>query len=316
MVSDDENNQAVSKEAFAALHFVAATRLALARLTVVDATNVQPESRRPLLALAREYHCLPVAIVLDMPERVCQERNRQRPERNFGPHVVRQHVSQLRKSLRGLAKEGFRHVFVLRTPEEVEAVTVERVPLYNDKRHEHGPFDIIGDVHGCCDELEALLRELGYEAAANAPAGPAFSSGPIYKHPLGRNAVFVGDLVDRGPRILDTLRLVHNMVAAGSALCVPGNHDVKLMRKLRGKDVQISHGLAQSLAEIDALPVDIRDGFCKELAAFLDSLISHYVLDDGRLVVAHAGMKEEFQGRGSGRVRRLRSLRRDNGGDG
>ena len=128
------------------------------RLTVIDATNVQPEARKPLVELARQYHCLPVAIVLDLPERVCQERNRQRPDRDFGPHVVRNQQSQLRRSLRGLRKEGFRHVFVLETPEEVEAATVERVPLWNDKRDEHGPFDIIGDVHGCCDELEALLR--------------------------------------------------------------------------------------------------------------------------------------------------------------
>jgi protein phosphatase len=303
LVSDDENNQAVTNDAFAVLHFIAAKRLALGRLTVIDATNVQPEARKPLVALARQYHCLPVAIVLNLPEKVCHERNRLRDERSFGPHVVRQQQSQLRRSLRGLAKEGFRHTFVLESPEEVEAAAVERVPLYNDKHHEHGPFDIVGDVHGCCDELEALLRQLGYEITAAAPGGPALASGPGYAHPQGRKAVFVGDLVDRGPRILDTVRLVHSMVAAGSAFCVPGNHDMKLMRKLRSKNVQISHGLAQSLAEIDALPSDVREPFCKELEQFLDSLVSHYVLDDGNLVVAHAGMKAEMQGRGSGKVR-------------
>src|SRR5438552_3544031 len=214
LVSDEENNQVVTNDAFEVLHFVAAKRLALGRLTVIDATNVQPESRRPLVALARQYHCLPVAVVLNTPEKLCQERNRLREERDFGPHVVRQQQSQLRRSLRGLAKEGFRHVFVLETPEEVEAATVERVVLYNDKRGEHGPFDIIGDVHGCCAELETLLRELGYEVTAVAPGGPSFGSGSVYAHPSGRKAVFVGDLVDRGPRILDTVRLVRNMVAA------------------------------------------------------------------------------------------------------
>jgi protein phosphatase len=303
MVSDEENNQAVTNNAFEVLHFIAAKRLALGRLTVIDATNVQPEARKPLVALARQYHCLPVAIVLNLPEKVCHERNRLRDERSFGPHVVRQQHSQLRRSLRGLAKEGFRHIFVLESPEEVEAAAVERVPLYNDKRHEHGPFDIIGDIHGCCDELEALLRQLSYEITADATGGSALASGSVYGHPLGRKAVFVGDLVDRGPRILDTVGLVHNMVAAGSAFCVPGNHDMKLMRKLRGKNVQISHGLAQSLAEIDALPGDIREPFCKELEQFLDSLVSHYVFDDGKLVVAHAGMRAEMQGRGSGKVR-------------
>src|SRR5271154_2812567 len=81
LVSDDESDQSASKEAFEVLHFIAAKRLARGRLTVVDATNVQPEARRPLVELARRYHCLPVAVVLDMPERVCQERNRDRPDR-------------------------------------------------------------------------------------------------------------------------------------------------------------------------------------------------------------------------------------------
>src|SRR2546423_11023089 len=120
LVSDEENNQKVTNDAFEVLHFVAAKRLALGRLTVIDATNVQPESRRPLVSLARQYHCLPVAIVLNMPEKICQERNRLRDERDFGPHVVRQQQSQLRRHLRRLAKEGFRHVFVLETPEKVE----------------------------------------------------------------------------------------------------------------------------------------------------------------------------------------------------
>ncbi len=301
MVSDDENNQAATKEAFEILHFIAAKRLALGRLTVIDATSVQPEARKPLVQLARQYHCLPVAIVLNLPEKLCQERNRSRDERNFGPHVVRQQMAHMRRSLRGLGREGFRHVFVLETPEGVDAATVERVPLWNDKRQEHGPFDIIGDVHGCCDELEELLQTLGYEIVPVAPG--AFFHGFVHHHPLGRKAIFVGDLVDRGPRILDTIRLVGNMVSFGEAYCVPGNHDMKLLRKLRGKNVQITHGLANSLAEISALPDSIREPFCKELEQFLDSLVSHYVLDDGKLVVAHAGMKAEMQGRGSGKVR-------------
>jgi protein phosphatase len=303
MVGDDENDQSVTADAFELLRFVAARRLALGRLTVVDATNVQPESRRPFVELARQYHCLPVAIVLDLPEKVCLERNRGRPDRDFGPHVVRNQKTQLRRSLGRLAKEGFRHVFVLRTPEEVASATVERVPLWNDRRDEHGPFDIIGDVHGCCDELEALLGLLGYEAAAVVPGGLSLESGPVYAHPRGRKAVFVGDLVDRGPRILDALRLVRNMVRHGSALCVPGNHDMKLVKKLRGKDVQVTHGLAGTLAEIESLPEEVRVPFCREAADFLDGLVSHYVLDDGKLVVAHAGMKEEMQGRGSAKVR-------------
>src|SRR5437762_4818866 len=182
MVSDDENCQAVTKEAFDVLHFIAAKRLALGRLTVVDATNVQPEARAPLVALARKFHCLPVAVVLNLPEGLCQDRNRLRAERTFGPHVVRQQQSQLRRSLRGLGREGFRHVFVLESPEEVEAATVERVPLWNDKRDEHGPFDIIGDIHGCCEELEALLHQLGYQVTALEGDSPIWGN-RAYAHP-------------------------------------------------------------------------------------------------------------------------------------
>lgn len=289
LISDDENDQSATKDAFDVLHFIARKRLATGRLTVVDATNVQPEARKPLVALAREYHVLPVAIVLNLPERVCEQRNRERPDRNFGPHVIRNQHSQLQRSLRGLQREGFRHVHVLRSPEEIAAVTIERQPLWNNRRSEHGPFDIIGDVHGCADELEVLLAQLGYTPD---PEG-------VWRHPEGRKAVFVGDLVDRGPRVPDVLRIAIGMSEAGSAICVPGNHDVKLVRALRGKNVQIKHGLDASLEQLGAETPEFRE----RVTSFLDGLVSHYVFDDGRLVVAHAGMKEEMQGRGSGRVR-------------
>jgi len=288
LVSDDENDQAATKDAFDVLHFIAARRLAAGKLVVVDATNVQPEARKPLVALAREYHCLPVAVVLDMPERVCQDRNVSRPDRDFGPHVVRNHIKSLRQSLRGLEREGFRYAFVLHSPEEVAEATVTREPLYNNKKGEHGPFDIIGDVHGCFDELTALLTEMGYAVDGHAVTPPP-----------GRKAVFLGDLGDRGPKTPDVLRLVMGMTHAGTALCVPGNHDVKLLRKLRGKDVQITHGLAETLAQLEGEPAE----FVGEVRTFLDGLVSHYVLDGGKLVVAHAGMKAEMAGRGSGKVR-------------
>ncbi len=301
LVSDDENNQAATNDAFEVLNFIAAKRLARGQLTVVDATNVQPEARRPLVQLAKQYHCLPVAIVLNPPESVCRERNANRNDRQFGRHVVRQQRSQLRRSLKGLKREGFRHVFVMNSVEDIDSATIERVPLWNDKRNEHGPFDFIGDVHECCDELEQLLEQLGYQPSVID--GNDYWGHVLYGHPEGRRAVFVGDLVDRGPRVVDTLRLVRNMVQFGTAICVPGNHDMKLLRKLRGKNPQMTHGLAQSWSEIEALPDSWREPFCQELAQFLDDLVSHYVLDDGKLVVAHAGMKEAYQGRGSGKVR-------------
>ncbi len=300
LVSDDENDQAATKDAFEILHFIARKRLASGKLTVVDATNVQSESRKPLIAIAREYHCLPVAIVLDVPDRIAHDRNKSRPDRHFGPHVIRQQSQQLRRSLRGLEREGFRHVHVLRTLEEVEAVGIERQPLWNNLRREHGPFDIIGDVHGCYDELVDLLRRLGCEVDE---AGCTVQPAP------GRKLVFLGDLVDRGPKIPQVLKLAMNAVASGAALCVPGNHDVKLMRKLRGREVQIAHGLAESLAQLANESAEFRN----RVAEFIDDLVSHYVLDDSKLVVAHAGMKESMQGRGSGAVREFALFGETNG---
>jgi len=213
LVSDDENSQEATNDAFEVLHFVAAKRLAAGKLVVVDATNVQPEARKPLVALARQFHCLPVAVVFDLPEKICHERNKDRADRTFGPHVIRQQSQQLRRSLRGLQREGFRHVFALSSVEEVDGATIERQPLWNNKKSEHGPFDLIGDVHGCFDELIELLAKLGYAA----------QDGSAYSHPGGRKLVFVGDLVDRGPKIPQVVRLVIESVKAGSAFCVPGN---------------------------------------------------------------------------------------------
>jgi len=297
LVSDDENSQVATNDAFEVLHFIASKRLAAGKLVVIDATNVQPDARKPIIALGREYHCLPVAIVFDLPEKLCQERNRNRPDRDFGPHVIRQQSRQLRSALHKLEREGFRRVHILRSPEEVDAAEIVREPLWNNLKQEHGPFDIIGDVHGCFDELVDLLRQLGYsiEVQSNGATSSSYSVNP----PEGRKAIFLGDLVDRGPKIPEVLRLVMGMVEAGTALCVPGNHDTKLMRKLRGKDVQITHGLAESLEQLDQESPEFRG----KVLEFIDELVSHYVLDDGKLVVAHAGMKEEMQGRGSGKVR-------------
>ena len=199
LVSDDENDQAATADAFDVLNFIAGKRLDAGRLTVIDATSVQPAARQSLIALARAHHVLAVAIVLEVPERICAERNATRQDRSFGGHVLRQQHDQLRRSLRGLRREGFHRVYVLDGEQEIATAAIERERLWNDRRAEHGPFDIIGDVHGCYDELAGLLEKLGYQVAAD---------GGSAAHPEGRTAVFVGDLVDRGPATPAVLRLV------------------------------------------------------------------------------------------------------------
>jgi protein phosphatase len=288
LVADDENALDVNKEAFGLLHSIASTRLGLGRLTVIDATNVQRDARKPLIALARDNDVLAVAIVFDLPEGLMQQRSRSRPDRGFGPHVIRNQSNQLRRSLRDLQKEGFRYIHIVKSQEEADSITIERQRLWTDRRNEHGPFDIIGDVHGCHTELLQLLDRLGYQL-----------EGGVHRHPDGRRAIFLGDLVDRGPATPHVLRVVMAMVAAETALCVPGNHDIKLMKALQGRQVKVTHGLAESLAQLEAEAPEFR----QRLISFVDGLISHLVLDDGNLVVAHAGMHEKLQGRASGRVR-------------
>lgn len=294
LVSDDENDQGATTDAFDVLHYIVGKRLARGLLTVVDATNVQPAARRALVNLAKEHDVLPTAVVLDVPTSVSVARNEHRPDRDFGASVVRRQHGQLRRGLKSLRREGFRTVHTLSSVEEVDAASFERTRLHNDLRHESGPFDVIGDVHGCRAELETLLGDLGYTIVRDSDDRPIDAA-----HPGGRRVIFVGDLVDRGPDSPGVLRLAMGMVAAGHALCVSGNHEAKLARALSGKKVNPRHGLAETLEQLDAETDDFR----QQVTGFLDTLIAHYVLDGGRLVVAHAGLKESYHGRASGRVR-------------
>jgi len=157
-----------------------------------------------------------------------------------------------------------------------------------DRHGETGPFDIIGDVHGCIEELLELLARLGYVV------GPDLTVTP----PAERKAVFLGDLGDRGPDTPSVLRLVMGMVEAGQALCVIGNHDEKLRRKLAGRKVSVDHGLALTLEQLTHESISFR----RRVRAFLESRPSHLLLDHARLVVAHAGLKKELQGRQSKRA--------------
>lgn len=290
LVSDDENDQSATNAAFEVLHTIAAKRLQSGRIAVIDATSVRPEDRKPIVQLAKDHHVFAYAIVLDVPPEVCRERNASRPDRDFGDHVIRNQRSALRRSTNNLHREGFRKVFVLRGIDEIDRADVIRERLWTDKRNLTGPFDVIGDVHGCHTELVELLGSLGW--AVNATGDDAV-------HPDGRQAIFLGDLVDRGPASPAVLRLAMSMVHSGAALCIPGNHENKLKRALDGKNVTLSHGLAETMTQLAAET----PGFRTEVAAFIDGLVSHAVLDGGSLVVAHAGLPESMHGRSSGAVR-------------
>lgn len=298
IVSNDENNQAASNDAFELFYYIISMRLKKGLLTVADATNIQPDARKKLISIARSFHVLPVAIVFDMPQELCETRNQQRTDRNVPPHVIRRQLQDLKRSLKSIKKEGFKKLYTFRSEEEVNNVpAIVREKLYNDKAELHGPFDIIGDVHGCYEELIELLQKLRYIIEEIADDGTNY--GLKVSHPENRTVIFLGDLIDRGPASPAVLKLVMSMVRSGTALCVPGNHDMKLHKKLTGKAVQEKHGLTETLRQLECET----DAFKNDVKEFLYGLVSHYVLDAGKLVVAHAGLKEEMQGRGSGAVR-------------
>ncbi len=294
LVADDENDQSATPDAFDVLHYIAGKRLAAGRLTVVDATSVQPEARAPLVALAREHDVLPVAIVLDLPASVCEARNALRPDRDFGAHVIRRQHAALRKSVRNLQREGFRAVHVLRSEAEVAEVTVTRTPLFSDLRHETGPFDVIGDVHGCLPELLALLEKLGYTLTrdesgravdAAHPAGGAPSSSATWwtaaptPPACSASSWAWSRPAPRSPCLATTRTSCCARCAGGRCGSRTG---------LRRPSNSWRPSLRSSAPSVEA---------------FLDSLTSHYVLDGGRLVVAHAGLSQKLQGRASARVR-------------
>lgn len=303
MVADDPTDQSATVDAFAILADIAGRRLTRGLLTVVDATSLRPEDRATLLAIAKDHDVFSVAVVLDVPADELRRRAHDRTD--IDTSVVERQHRLLRKHSASLRKEGFRFVHVLEGVDAIDATEVTRTRLFNDRRDEHGPFDIIGDVHGCAGELHDLLLALGWTLRVST-AGDVLG---VHDHPDGRRVVFVGDLVDRGPDTPAVLALVMSMVTAGQALCVRGNHEEKLLRVLRrragteraGGAVTLTNGLAESLTQLD----DTSDAFRADVVTFLDGLVSHYVFDDGHLVVSHAGLAQRYHGRTSGRVRNL-----------
>lgn len=259
LVGDIGDSISSEKETRELLHTLVSLRMKKHQFTVVDADNLDSGERKQLRQLAKAHDCLCSVLVFD----------------------TRRQAS-LKSRHQALLKE--RHHSVHRLPYPIpEALKLERILLPCNQKQLEGPFDIIGDIHGCASELEKLLRKLGY-----GPQG----------HPEKRKVIFLGDITDRGPRNLDAYEIVSRMVSQGSALCVVGNHDAKLLRYLQGKNVLPHRGLELTAAEIETQSPTYRE----QMARFLESLPSHYVLDSGRLVVAHAGLKEAYQGRESRRV--------------
>ncbi|WP_408010735.1 bis(5'-nucleosyl)-tetraphosphatase PrpE [Pseudalkalibacillus sp. A8] len=154
-------------------------------------------------------------------------------------------------------------------------------------------YDVIGDIHGCYSELIQLIDELGYRKDENGNHLP----------PDNRQLVFLGDLTDRGPDSIKVIRLVYRFVMQGIALYSPGNHCDKLYRYFLGRDVQIRHGLETTVAEFKVLPQSEKAEISSMFKELFEEAPLYLQLDDTKLIVAHAGIKEDFIGHTHKRVR-------------
>ncbi len=291
MVLDDAASQAANDDAFSLFHNIIELRLKHRRFTVADSTALKPKARQHLLQLAREWKVPAIVLAFDVPLDEALRRDARREGRNVGERVVTRHRQQFEQALVELKKDMSLAALYVLTPEQMDRVKIERTPPPTDGTH----FDIIGDVHGCLSELWELFEKLGY-----APDDKG-----LPRHPSGRLPVFVGDLTDRGPDSPGVLRLVVELVAAQAALFVPGNHDHKLFRMLRGSDVKKTHGLDLTDEQLQALTSAEREKLTTDTLAFLEPQPIYLVLDGGRLVVAHAGIKEEYIGRWDDAVARF-----------
>ena len=299
LISDDENNLSVTKEAFEVVYFLAKKRLELGKLVVIDALNIRKDDRSKLVQLAKDNYALAVAMVLDNPIKILLERHENRTDRNFPKSVIDKQYNDYKQSLKSLKFEGFSYVYRINPREEY---TILRQKLWNDKKEEKGAFDIIGDIHGCFDELVGLLEKLDYKVEKTENADYKQNTYKV-SHIENRRVIFLGDLTDRGNKSPEVLRLVMDMVNDKKAFCVCGNHDEKLKKYLQGKSVNLNHGLEKTALQLDEIKEENRENFKEEIKTFLNSLIAHYILDEGKLVVVHAGLPENMHGRASASVR-------------
>jgi diadenosine tetraphosphatase ApaH/serine/threonine PP2A family protein phosphatase len=193
---------------------------------------------------------------------------------------------------------GYSFNYVFNSSKESSAIhQIIRKPIQTNKTNEAGPFDIIGDVHGCFDELYELLIHLGYKI--QMVPFDLINFGYKVHAAEKRTVIFLGDIVDRGPKIKEVLNLVMSMVTDGIAYCISGNHDEKLLRYLKGRNVKVRYGLEQSVEQLKNESKEYK----KLVVEFLEHLPFHIVLNKGKLIVTHAGIKERMIGKLSDEVK-------------
>jgi predicted kinase/diadenosine tetraphosphatase ApaH/serine/threonine PP2A family protein phosphatase len=292
MLCDDPTNQYVSGSAFRLLNWIISERLRFGRTTVVDSTALDRRFRRDMLKLAAEHGSRTLLILFDTAKELSLKRDRER-KHSVGEEVIERQHSKLLKSIEEIKYEPWDAVTILHAPDADNTSIVRPVGSF-DLRHLHGPFDIIGDIHGCLDELIELLARLGYQQAPDV----------LMQHPEKRRLVFLGDLADRGPHNTAVFDLVMPLVEAGAALYTPGNHCNMLLRYLLGKKKTLDWGLDKTVQEVEAHEAET-PGYKERLRRFIETAPTYAWLDGGELVVAHGGIKEEMIGKENGKIRAL-----------
>lgn len=278
--------QKVSQGAFYLFHSWIAARLTHGKLAVADATNLQEKARKPLEDMAQKANVPIVYIILDVPKQVCLERDALR-KYPVGPEVIERYYTRLQQALQQL--QGKPNVHVL-TENDLKNVTINCTSRSSTTTVNfsvnHAKIDVIGDVHGCLDELELLLVKLGYNKGIDG----------LYQHPEGRIFVSLGDVIDRGPKSFEALLFVKKHVEANLAQMIVGNHDHKFLRYLRGRKVKVGNGLQLT---IDQMPSNFTETDKMSLINFLSQLPSYLVMNLGsrQVVMTHASFQPRFLGK-------------------
>ncbi|MEL6181722.1 MAG: AAA family ATPase, partial [Myxococcota bacterium] len=313
MLTDDEEHRSCSGDAFKMLKTLLDLRLTYGRRVVVDATSLKREARRPYLEAAKAHHVPAMLVWFDIPEEVCRRRQHQR-RRKVPVHAIRRQAELVEMLPTQILDEPWDAIGrvgwvppsqggpklefeVLRawSPPRITRPTASSAQLMVPG------LDIIGDVHGCSTELDALLAQLGWSREGQSGH---------WSHPEDRMVVFVGDLTDRGPDSIGVLLRAVTMVDQGQALLVRGNHDDKLLRWLQGRSVELKHGLETTVAEFEDLTHDQR----KALTQTATTLIANSplwatwhapqgLIGDPELVIAHAAWSPDVPRWPLGRAR-------------
>ncbi len=286
--------KSISAEAFNMIDHVVEARCRLNKVTFIDATHLYPDDRKKYIALAKKHNVPAIAVVMDAPQENLFERDEQR-ENPRGKKRVKQQIQTFKREKRFIKKDGFTAVYFTDGQEEIEIVRRNN-PLLIDVGD---GIDIVGDIHGCYDEMIAILTKLGYEK----------NDEDLFVHSKGRIFLSLGDVMSRGPESLQTMLFFQRHVEKGLAYMIDSNHGWKIARWLDGRNVTLHHG--DEKVEAEFAEYEVRYGTERTLAMkrslkeFLLQAPSHYVVMKNGVRVAvctHAGIRDEFIGKQSPEV--------------